>query len=61
MHCNERVGNFSSSVQQMENSKVHIPFKKFIRGTSLAVRWLRLCAPNAGGQVQSLVRELDPT
>ena len=23
-------------------------------------QWLRLCAPKAGGLVQSLVRELDP-
>ena len=31
-------------------------------GTSLVVQWLRLCAPNAErAQVQSLVRELDPT
>ena len=31
-------------------------------GTSLVVQWLRLCAPNAeSAQVQSLVRELDPT
>ena len=33
--------------------------------TSLVVQWLRFCSPNAGGwgdcQVQSLVRELDPT
>ena len=25
------------------------------------VQWLRLCAPNIGIRVQSLVRELDPT
>ena len=30
-------------------------------GTSLVVRWLRLHTSNAGVQVQSLVRELDPT
>ena len=30
-------------------------------GTSLVVQSLRLCAPNAGGQVWSLGRELDPT
>ena len=29
-------------------------------GTSLVVQWLRLHAPNAGGLVPSLVRELDP-
>ena len=29
--------------------------------TSLVVQWLRLRALDAGGQVQSLVRELDPT
>ena len=29
--------------------------------TSLVVQWVRLCAPNAGVQVQSLVRELDPS
>ena len=30
-------------------------------GTSLVVQWLRLPTPNAGAQVQSLVRELDLT
>ena len=25
------------------------------------VQWVRLCTPNAGARVQSLVRELDPT
>ena len=30
------------------------------QGTSLVVQWLRLHAPNAGGLVRSLVRELDP-
>ena len=30
-------------------------------GTSLVVQWLRLWAPTAGAQAQSLVRELDPT
>ena len=30
-------------------------------GTSLVVQWLKLCAPNAGAQVQPLVRELDST
>ena len=30
-------------------------------GTSLVVQWLRLHSPNAGGQDQSLVRELGPT
>ena len=30
-------------------------------GTSLVVQWLALCTPNAGAQVPSLVRELDPT
>ena len=29
-------------------------------GTSMVAQWLRLHAPNAGSQVQSLVRELDP-
>ena len=33
--------------------------KKILLGTSLVAQWLRLCAPNAGGRVQSLVRELD--
>ena len=28
--------------------------------TSLVVQWLRPCTHSAGGQVQSLVRELDP-
>ena len=29
--------------------------------TSLVVQWLRLCTPNAGARVRSLVRELDST
>ena len=33
-----------------------------IKGTSLVVQWLRVCAPSAAGAwVQSLVRKLDPT
>ena len=31
-----------------------------LRRTSLVVQWLRLCASNAGVQIQSLVRELGP-
>ena len=34
--------------------------QKLISGISLGVQWLRLHAPNAGGQVRSLVRELEP-
>jgi len=30
-------------------------------GTSLVVQGLRLCLPNEGARVQSLVKELDPT
>ena len=30
-------------------------------GTSLVVQFLRVCTPNAVDQVQSLVREPDPT
>ena len=30
-------------------------------GSSLMVQWLRLYVPNKGGQVPSLVRELDST
>ena len=29
--------------------------------TELVVQWLRLCTPATGAQVQSLVRQLDPT
>ena len=36
-------------------------FTKAIARTFLVVQWLRLHPPNAGAQVQSLVRELDPT
>ena len=32
--------------------------KIYILGASLAVQWLRLCLPNLGVWVQSLVREL---
>ena len=35
--------------------------KKERQETSLVVQWLRLCTPNAGAQVGSLVMELDPT
>ena len=35
--------------------------KKCKDGTSLVVQWLRLHAPKKGAQVQSLVRELNPT
>ena len=31
-------------------------FKKELRGTSLVVQWLRLCAPNAGGVGKSFIR-----
>ena len=33
---------------------------KRLGGTSLVVQWLRRCTLDAGGQVQSLVREPDP-
>ena len=32
-----------------------------VGGTSLVLQWLRLGIPNSEAQVQSLVRELDPT
>ena len=35
--------------------------KNYELGTSLVVQWLRLQAPSVGTQVQSMVRELDPT
>ena len=38
-----------------ENSEVQI------LGISLVVQWLRFQAPDAGGRVQSLNGELDPT
>jgi len=41
--------------------KISVEGKKRIPGTSLAVKWLRLQASMEGAQVQSLVRELDPT
>ena len=31
-----------------------------LRGTSLVVQWLRLCAPNAGDLGSIMVRELEP-
>ena len=33
-------------------------FRVYFLGTSLVVQWLRSSAPNAGAQVQSLLREL---
>ena len=35
--------------------------KNYELETSLVVQWLRLQAPSVGTQVQSMVRELDPT
>ena len=35
--------------------------KSGVSGTSLVVQWLRLCAPDVGAWVQSLIRERDPT
>lgn len=35
-------------------------YQKLLPRVSLVVHWLRLCAPNAGAHVQSLLRELDP-
>lgn len=32
----------------------------FLQKLPLVVQWLRLHAPNAGAQVQSPIRELDP-
>ena len=34
--------------------------KMDLPGTYLVIQWLRLCTPNAGSWIQSLVRELDP-
>ena len=39
----------------------NIHLKMRISWTSLVVQWLKFCIPNAGGLVQSLVRELDHT
>ena len=33
----------------------------FLQKLPLVVPWIRLHVPNAGAQVQSLARELDPT
>ena len=38
-----------------------ITTKNHGQGTSLMVQCLRLHAPNIGAQIQSLIRELDPT
>ena len=38
-----------------------IPKRSLPTKTSLVVQGLRLQGPNAGGQVESLVKELDPT
>ena len=35
--------------------------KNYELETSLVVQWLRLQAPSVGTQIQSMVRELDPT
>ena len=47
-------------MQGMHNSQNNLVNNK-VGGTSLVAGWLRLRAPNAGAQVRSLVRELDPT
>ena len=38
-----------------------LPVETAEAGTPLVVQWLRLQAPNVGGPVLSLIRELDPT
>ena len=43
----------------LERGKKKEGVKNGCLGTSLVVRWLRLCTPKA--RVQSLVKELDPT
>ena len=64
------------SPSDIQSSLLHIPYvfaKGYLlsqaypvslfktEGIFLAVQWLRPCAPNLGAQVQSLVREQDPT
>ena len=41
--------------------KYYLLHSRMGRRTSLVVQWLGLCAPNAGTQGPSLVRELDTT
>ena len=54
-----------SLVGQLRLSMPHGAAKKWKKRRenlrSLVVQWLRLLTPSAGAQVQSLVRELDPT
>ena len=58
---NKTKQNKTRKSQQRDRSTFFFFFKKNqMEGTSLVVQWLRLCAPNAGGLDQSLVRELDP-
>ena len=55
--------SYMSVITQAKNRKYpeSVINLKYISGTSLVFQWLRLCTPNAGGRVGSLVRELDPT
>ena len=47
--------------QEMSTAARSWETREAILGTSRAVQGLRLHPPNAGAQVQSLVRELEPT
>ena len=38
----------SSTPRYMPKRSKNMPIQKLVHGTSLAVQWLRLCAPNAG-------------
>ena len=56
MHLKEVI-----KVLQAAGQLVFMENRRRWRGASLMVQWLRLWLPMQGAQVQSLVRELDPT
>ena len=52
------------SLQRLFSSMVtwlKLPIKTRSLGTSLVLQWLRVCTPNAGARIPSLIRKLDPT
>ena len=73
-HCQKWIPNFSLMAKSLyvllksnnpdpilwkePDNKAFKALKKGLMGTSLAVQWLRLCASNAGAEVQSLVGKL---
>ena len=56
------MANNNNKIDDITNflERYNLELTRRNRGISLVAHWLRLRAPNAGGQVRSLVKELDP-